>query len=288
MTAGIFRVYHPYTIMAAVNISLTVRWIGAAVLALTFAVERGGTPANAGDATRAAPRKPARDRSAGTELEGCARPTERVRDGGLLADDYIAITPNGTLQSKDQTLANLRAGATQIKSIEFSDRKVRFYGQTALVTSRAEVNGTNGEANFSGSYRYTRVYVRNEQGKWKIVSFEASRIRDAGRTQVTHVPLWDTNYSGNQALPCPARFLQVNSSPSRQTTPKQLSSERMRVIAPHAERIGPRRGAAPASVSMRRVPIDHASGHPRRLSHSIGCSDPMSRGRMVAARGSIG
>ncbi len=98
---------------------------------------------------------------------------------GLLADDYIAITPNGTLQSKDQTLANLRSGATHLSSIELSDRKVRFYGQTALVTSRAEVSGTNAGENFSGSYRYTRVYVRDEQGKWKIVSFEASRIRES-------------------------------------------------------------------------------------------------------------
>jgi ketosteroid isomerase-like protein len=97
---------------------------------------------------------------------------------GLLADDYIAITPNGTLQSKEQTLANLRAGTLQIKSMEFSDRKVRFYGQTALVTSRAELTGMNGESDFSGSYRYTRVYVRSSQGKWKIVSFEASRIRN--------------------------------------------------------------------------------------------------------------
>lgn len=97
---------------------------------------------------------------------------------GLLADDYIAITPNGTLQSKDQTLANLRAGTLHFSSIELSDRKVRFYGQTALVTSRAEVNGSNTDGNFSGSYRYTRVYVRDDLGKWKIVSFEASRIRD--------------------------------------------------------------------------------------------------------------
>ena len=96
----------------------------------------------------------------------------------LLADDYIAITPNGTLQSKEQTLANLRAGALRIKSLDFTDRKVRFYGQTALVTSRAEIAGTNGDSDLSGSYRYTRVYVRNDQGKWKIVSFEASRIRD--------------------------------------------------------------------------------------------------------------
>jgi ketosteroid isomerase-like protein len=96
----------------------------------------------------------------------------------LLADDYIAITPNGTLQSKDQTLANLRAGSLHFNSIEISDRKVRFYGQTALVTSRAEVNGSNPDGDCSGSYRYTRVYIRDEQGKWRIVSFEASRIRE--------------------------------------------------------------------------------------------------------------
>jgi ketosteroid isomerase-like protein len=99
---------------------------------------------------------------------------------GLLADDYIAITANGTLQSKDQTLANLKNGALHFNAIEFSDRKVRFYGQTALVTSRAEVSGTNAEGEVSGSYRYTRVYVRDANGAWKIVSFEASRIREPG------------------------------------------------------------------------------------------------------------
>lgn len=96
----------------------------------------------------------------------------------LLDDDYMAITANGTLQSKEQALASLRTGTMHLTSIEFSDRKVRFYGTTALVTSRAEVNGTNGDGNISGSFRYTRVYVRDERGKWKIVSFEASRIHE--------------------------------------------------------------------------------------------------------------
>jgi ketosteroid isomerase-like protein len=98
----------------------------------------------------------------------------------LLADDYIAITPTGTLQSKDEALAALRAGTVQFASIDLSDRKVRFYGQTALVTSRAEVTGTAGDHTISGSYRYTRVYVRDSRGKWKIVSFEANRIREPG------------------------------------------------------------------------------------------------------------
>jgi ketosteroid isomerase-like protein len=95
----------------------------------------------------------------------------------LLADDYMAITARGMLQSKDETLTSLRNGVVRIKSIEFSDRKVRFYGTTALVTSRAEVTGTTGEGDISGSYRYTRVYVRDDKGAWRIVSFEASKIR---------------------------------------------------------------------------------------------------------------
>jgi len=98
----------------------------------------------------------------------------------LLADDYMAITPNGTLQTKDEALANLRSGATHIASLEVTDRRVRFYGTTALVTSRADVSGKNAMGDFSGTFRYTRVYVRNAQGKWKIVSFEANRVREAG------------------------------------------------------------------------------------------------------------
>jgi len=98
----------------------------------------------------------------------------------LLADDYMAITPSGTLQTKEQALASLRSGRVHFKTLNISDRKVRFYGTTALVTSLAQVEGTAGEGSISGSFRYTRVYVRDAHGKWKIVSFEASRIRESG------------------------------------------------------------------------------------------------------------
>lgn len=96
----------------------------------------------------------------------------------LLADDYMAITASGTLQTKDQALALLRTGKTRFTSLDLSDRKVRFYGTTAVVTSIAKVNGITPEGDLSGNYRYTRVYVRDSQGKWRIVSFEASRIRE--------------------------------------------------------------------------------------------------------------
>ena len=98
----------------------------------------------------------------------------------LLADDYMAITASGTLQTKQEALANIRSGHMHLTTLDISDRKVRFYGKTALVTSLAQIEGTNAEGSISGSFRYTRVYVREAQGDWKIVSFEASRIREPG------------------------------------------------------------------------------------------------------------
>jgi ketosteroid isomerase-like protein len=101
--------------------------------------------------------------------------------GVLLSNDYIAITASGTLQNKDEALANLRTRRVHLTALSVSDRKVRFYGTTALVNSLAEVQGTTPDGDVSGAYRYTRVYVRDAQGKWKIVSFEASHIRGSGQ-----------------------------------------------------------------------------------------------------------
>ncbi len=99
----------------------------------------------------------------------------------LLAKDYIGITANGMLQTRDEALASMRSGMLHFKSLTLTDRKVRFYGNTALVTSRAEVNGATSEGALEGSFRYTHVYVRDAGGVWRIVSFEASRIREGAK-----------------------------------------------------------------------------------------------------------
>lgn len=99
----------------------------------------------------------------------------------LLADDFMAISARGTLQTKDQLLANMRSGRVHLTSLDVSDRKVRFYGKTAVVTSISHMEGTNVDGELMGDFRYTRVYVKNQQGEWKIVSFEASRIRSSGQ-----------------------------------------------------------------------------------------------------------
>jgi ketosteroid isomerase-like protein len=95
----------------------------------------------------------------------------------LLADDYVGITSNGAVENKAQTLAQSRAGTVRILQLNLSDVHIRVYGDTAVVTSKADLVGTNGASDISGQYRYTRVYTRR-MGHWKIVSFEASRMHD--------------------------------------------------------------------------------------------------------------
>lgn len=95
----------------------------------------------------------------------------------LLADDYVGITSNGTVENKQQALAQRSAGTVRITKLEITETRVRVYGDTAVVTSQAEVEGSNGTSDISGQYRYTRVYNRR-LGEWKIVSFEASRMHD--------------------------------------------------------------------------------------------------------------
>jgi ketosteroid isomerase-like protein len=93
----------------------------------------------------------------------------------LLADDYLGINPNGTLETKADALALRRAGTTKISSMDPINMKVRVYGDTAVVTSQVQVEGHDGERDISGRYHYTRVYS-HRSGEWKVVSFEASRI----------------------------------------------------------------------------------------------------------------
>ncbi len=95
----------------------------------------------------------------------------------MLSDDYLAIYGDGTLATKTETIAGFKSGSTHFTQVNTSDRKIRVFGTTAVVVSRAQVAGTNDGEDISGLYRYTRVYHR-ANGVWKIVSFEASTLHE--------------------------------------------------------------------------------------------------------------
>lgn len=93
----------------------------------------------------------------------------------LLSDDYIGISLNGQVNTKAQQLERLRSQRIALTKLDLSEMKVKLIGTIAIVTSRAEVEGTSDSLSVKGIYRYTRVYQRLSTGVWKITSFEATR-----------------------------------------------------------------------------------------------------------------
>jgi ketosteroid isomerase-like protein len=94
----------------------------------------------------------------------------------LLSDDYYGITLSGQVVTKTQQLNRMRNRRTTLTRIDLSDTHVKLIGAAAIVTSLAEVEGTNDDAPMHGTFRYTRVYSRSPSGVWKITHFEATRV----------------------------------------------------------------------------------------------------------------
>jgi ketosteroid isomerase-like protein len=111
------------------------------------------------------------------DMERQAREASIHRDAEFskrtLAEDYVAITPLGQVTTKQDTVAFRKNGQLRYDTIDVSDMVVRVYGDTAVVTARADVKGHQLGEDFSGPYRYTRVWVRRT-GHWQAVSYQAT------------------------------------------------------------------------------------------------------------------
>ena len=94
----------------------------------------------------------------------------------LLSDDYIGISMNGQVNTKAQQLERISTRRVAITKLDLSEMKVKLIGSIAIVTSRAQVEGTSDNVSVKGIYRYTRVYQHFPTGEWKITSFEATRV----------------------------------------------------------------------------------------------------------------
>jgi ketosteroid isomerase-like protein len=111
------------------------------------------------------------------DMERQAREATLHRDAEfsqrMLADDYVAITPLGQVTTKQDSVSARKSGQLHYDTVDVSDMVVRVYGDTAIVTGRADVRGHQLGEDFSGPYRYTRVWVRRG-GHWQAVSYQAT------------------------------------------------------------------------------------------------------------------
>ena len=111
------------------------------------------------------------------DMERQAREASIRRDADFsertLAEDYVGISPLGQVTTKQDTVSARKSRQLRYDTIDVTDMVVRVYGDTAVVTARADVKGHQLGEDFSGPYRYTRVWVRRT-GKWQAVSYQAT------------------------------------------------------------------------------------------------------------------
>lgn len=94
----------------------------------------------------------------------------------MTADGYTFITLRGELRTKAEIVKGFQSGAFKYESRTISELKVKVYGDTAVVTGRSTQKGEENGKDYSGDYRFTRVYVR-EKGHWMTVALQTTPIR---------------------------------------------------------------------------------------------------------------
>ncbi len=92
----------------------------------------------------------------------------------IFADDYVQYNEAGQAFTKQQVLDNFRIGAIRYPAIVSTSRKIRVFGDTAVVhgseSDEVEANGKR----FSVRYVYLDV-LRKIDGKWKLVASQLAR-----------------------------------------------------------------------------------------------------------------
>ena len=93
----------------------------------------------------------------------------------VLADDASFVTSTGQRQNKAQVLADFKAAKT--KTCQVDQMEVRVHGETAVVTGRWRITGTDakGKPFASPESMFTDTFVRRN-GEWRCVASHSSAI----------------------------------------------------------------------------------------------------------------
>lgn len=92
----------------------------------------------------------------------------------IFADDYVQYNESGRAFTKQEVLNNFRTGAIRYPSIVSTSRRIRIFGDTAVVHgSESDEVETDGKR-FKVRYFYLDV-LRKRDGEWKLVASQLAR-----------------------------------------------------------------------------------------------------------------
>lgn len=94
---------------------------------------------------------------------------------GIYADDLTYTHTSAAEDTKQSMLEALETGRLNYAAMDASDVKVRVYGDTAILTGKAQVKVTSSGRDLTFGLIFTDVYTKRD-GQWQMVAWQSTRL----------------------------------------------------------------------------------------------------------------
>jgi ketosteroid isomerase-like protein len=108
-----------------------------------------------------------------TEYQAAVKRNDAATMDRILADDFVLITGRGQTFTKADLLRDARNKTSVYEQQDEIERKVRLWGDTAVVTALLWIKGSSGDKPFERKLWFSDTYVRTPKG-WRYVLGQAS------------------------------------------------------------------------------------------------------------------
>jgi ketosteroid isomerase-like protein len=93
----------------------------------------------------------------------------------LVHDELVYTHSSGLVDGKASWLESMRSGKVRYKKVVRADEKVRVFGDTALVTGRADIEADVGGQAKTLKLRYLDAWVKSG-GAWKFAAWQSGAL----------------------------------------------------------------------------------------------------------------
>ena len=93
----------------------------------------------------------------------------------LVHDELMYTHSSGVVDGKATWLDAMKSGRVKYKKAQCTERKVRMYGDTALITGRAQIEAEIGGEPKTLKLLFLNVWTKTAQG-WKFVAWQSTPL----------------------------------------------------------------------------------------------------------------
>jgi ketosteroid isomerase-like protein len=129
-------------------------------------------------APRSAPNSEAALRAQADAWDAAIIRKDRAAIAANMSESFQQIGSDGALADKAKFLEGITSDKLVIAPYTVEEFRVRWYGDTALVSGRTDMHGSWDGKEFRSHYRFTDTYVREADGRWRVANVQTTEIAE--------------------------------------------------------------------------------------------------------------